>query len=551
MGKENFDAYSVGRFEASNFTRNALMGNREGNNIRSQQLGTPKDAFKQVETFTPKQLKAKEAITGLQHGQEYKNAKNAQDLQDSINFINLSNRKAFQEDMLMRMEPQIWAAIDRRLGEEGKKQVLAAAKAREASVEKTVIANQEQAVVVKQQVEAETAKVLAQAPEALLYGSLAVLAVWVIKHLPSRFFKVATTMTVISVILGGCMAVNAATNTPEVPNPNKPTSTEVANLPDETEEAQPTITATRPVATATARPTETAQVNQADQLLASYLAGEAVDTSVLSPAEFAEFSSDLAEKRNVERGVSVVVFDSGDGNPAYIDQNLDMRPYDGSPDQSEVIDMFLPVAGYDDEGNIQVEQNGELITIANSAGIDWDAVITDPNDPRINWPIGDAGEALRWQLTESPNLMIIRPAFLLSDNVHNFFVENHGFMDGMQILTVEETDSNGLPILIRVSISIPGSIYELMEQGKDVDYLQKRKNPDGDGDAFYAHLQENSLYYIGFYTDIQTVYTKYMSGGSINNYSGIVPVNETASVLTNKTINNEDLLIIPIAMFIK
>lgn len=549
MGKENFDAYSVGRFEASNFTRNALMGNREGNNIRSQQLGTPKDAFKQVETFTPKQLKAKEAITGLQHGQEYKNVKDAQELQDSINFINLSNRKAFQEDMLMRMEPQIWAAIDRRLGEEGKKQVLAAAKAREASVEKTVGADQEQAIVVKQ-VEAETAKILAQAPETLLYGgSLAVLAVWVINRLPSRFFKAATVMTIMSLILGGCMAVNAATNTPETPNPNNPTSTEVANLPDETEEAQPTITATRPAptATVTVTPTETAQPSPVDGLLASYLAGEVVDVSVLSEEELAEFSSELAEKMNAERGINPVIYNG----EAYISPgNYMMMNYDGHPDRNETITMYHAIEGFDEEGNLQINVNGEVITIENSANMDWRQRVTDPRDPNFNWPNTEK-YAKAGGLTEAQGRVAkgfeLFPAILLDKDPGIIYLEGFGERSTYRFLTVI-TDSSGKPILTREILVFGGPDMYLQEEGSASTYVSGIGIQEQYLD-FYKKLSENTVYYLGGLADQKFMYEAL--GFNLDGYSGIIDSSDTYPTIDGTATNNGDMLVLANSLLIK
>ena len=55
--------------------------------------------------------------------------------------------------------------------------------------------------------------------------------------------------------------------------------------------------------TATTTPTATQAVDAVEQLLASYLAGESIDVSSLSPAEFREFSTQLAEQRNAERGL--------------------------------------------------------------------------------------------------------------------------------------------------------------------------------------------------------------------------------------------------------
>jgi PBP1b-binding outer membrane lipoprotein LpoB len=67
-------------------------------------------------------------------------------------------------------------------------------------------------------------------------------------------------------------------------------------------------------ATATSEPTETPAVSQVERLLTAYLAGEEIDVSGLNPAEFREFSTALAERRNAERGINPIIYN----NEAYI-----------------------------------------------------------------------------------------------------------------------------------------------------------------------------------------------------------------------------------------
>ena len=138
------------------------------------------------------------------------------------------------------------------------------------------------------------------------------------------------------------------------------------------------------VPTATSAPTETPAVSQVESLLTTYMSGEDIDVSGLSPAEFREFSTQLAEKRNAERGANPVVYN----NEAHVSpDNFMMMNYDGHPDMNETIQMYLPVVGKDSAGNLQIlDQDGKTITIANSADVDWNMVVTDPHDPRIDWP---------------------------------------------------------------------------------------------------------------------------------------------------------------------
>lgn len=306
---------------------------------------------------------------------------------------------------------------------------------------------------------------------------------------------------------------------------------------------------TTPVPT-TATPEPSPTLSPVDALLEEYFAGEEIDVSGLNPEQFSAFSSRLAEHWNAERGFSVVVFDNGDENTAYMDQSLEMKPYNGQPAEDKIIKIFLPVAGINIDGNIQVEQNGEIITINNSAQVDWNSIINDPGDTRIEWPNGKAGRTLAWNLTESPNKIILKPAILLDKTVHAFLIENHGMNSGIRILTVEETDANGLPILLRVTLALNGPLFILMEEDSDFQQNQTEFVME-ENDPFYLNLTENNVYYIGFYNNLDDVYKEYMFGASVNNYQGIVSGNEALAILTNQQENKKDFLVAPISIFIK
>ncbi|AKM81681.1 MAG: hypothetical protein UT13_C0001G0722 [Candidatus Pacebacteria bacterium GW2011_GWF2_38_9] len=289
--------------------------------------------------------------------------------------------------------------------------------------------------------------------------------------------------------------------------------------------------------------------------LDTYLESGSIDTSEMSAAEFAEFSKALAEKRNEDRGISVVVFDNGDGNPAYIDNNLDMKPYDGNPDQSEVIEMFLPVAGKDSAGNLQVEQDGKIITISNSADVDWNMIVTDSNDPRIDWPTGDAKETLNWMINEYPTgPVVLKPMILLDKTPHSFFIEGFGMKGGFKVLSVEETDANGMPILFRVSLVEPVGPL-LLEEGTD---LKLRRNSASlemsNDDKFFSNLQTNSVYYIGLSTNADKTFKinfPRVDSAALDNYQGIIASGKAFPILTNQENDKENFTVFFTDLFLK
>jgi len=340
-----------------------------------------------------------------------------------------------------------------------------------------------------------------------------------LKGLEPIMKKKLITLTLLALILSACTSQNAAIEKAV------------------TQEAEPTDTAT-------SAPTATATVNPVDQLLERYLAGEAVDTGTLSPAEFTEFSRRLSEKRNSDRGLTVVIFDNGDGNPAYIDNNFDMRPYDGQPSQDKVIEMFMPVEGFDSQGNLQVRQNGQVITVAYSAGVDWKAIITDPNDPRIDWPTGEsiAAVLIKGNLTDPVGPMVLKPIIMLDDNTHEIFVEGYGMRDGLQILTAEETDVNDVPILLRRSVTTAGAIYYLEKEGTDL--YQKERGE--------ITIPENRTFYILFFTDSSYVYEHLITPNpSLDNYQGIVSTKKIYSIFSYQEKDQIKLIIIPVYIFLE
>jgi len=171
--------------------------------------------------------------------------------------------------------------------------------------------------------------------------------------------------------------------------------------------------------TATTAPTPTQEVDAVEQLLTAHLAGESIDVSSLSAVEFREFSTQLAEQRNSERGVNPIIYN----NEAYLSpDSYRLMDYDGHPDMNETIQMYLPVVGKDSAGNLQIRtQDGQTVTIANSADVDWNMVVTDPHDPRIEWPnlpddIEGGLNEITYRLSDHPgniNKTFIIPAILL------------------------------------------------------------------------------------------------------------------------------------------
>ena len=305
--------------------------------------------------------------------------------------------------------------------------------------------------------------------------------------------------------------------------------------------------------TATSEPTETPAVSQVEHMLTTYLAGEEIDVSVLSPEEFTEFSTELAERRNAERGINPIIYN----NEAYISpDNYIMMDYDGHSDLSETIQMYLPVVGKDGAGNLQIlNQDGHTITIAHSADVDWNMVVTDPHDTRIDWPnlpndIDGGLNEVTYRLSDHPrntNKTFLVPAILLDKTMGQFFMEGKGTIPNFRFLTVADTDANGEPISFRLSLVIPNSTKLAIE---DSDFYASTGGiMIFDHESFFVNLHENSVYYVGVTQDQEKIFSK--NHVSMAGYQGLITDSEIASILTHQTESWQDLMLLAPSLLIQ
>ena len=304
--------------------------------------------------------------------------------------------------------------------------------------------------------------------------------------------------------------------------------------------------------TATTAPTPTQEVDAVEQLLTAHLAGESIDVSSLSAVEFREFSTQLAEQRNSERGVNPIIYN----NEAYLSpDSYRLMDYDGHPDMNETIQMYLPVVGKDSAGNLQIRtQDGQTVTIANSADVDWNMVVTDPHDPRINWPttkVLDSGfvEA-QYRVYSLNNPTDLIPAILLDNSFGNIFLE--GEKQGLEVnyrFVIIETDAKNHPILAREILVIGNPTFNLYAEGTPLKEIGSPWN-EKEYSSFYQNLEINQVYYIGGPTDQDKAYQE-MKKCSPQNYSGIVVGNDVYAIFRNKLKNDNDMIVLAASVFLK
>ena len=299
----------------------------------------------------------------------------------------------------------------------------------------------------------------------------------------------------------------------------------------------------------TPAPTYTPAVLIVDQKVEAYLNGEIDDVGDLSSSELAEFSSKLVAKKNAERGIRPVIYN----NEAYVDPITGMmKNYDGHPDMYETIEMFVPIAGKDADGNLQFTVDGQIETIKGSAGVDWNMVVTDPHDTRIDWPTDNLNEeglsssqyAVKWG-------GVLIPVVLLNTNLGQLYLGGTNAQVEPTFNTVKiETDSVGNPIYARKIISF-GVSTGLNEEGSDI-YIeqpwQSWYKVQEEKPLFFRNLVEKQAYLMIYYFDQKEMYEGIQN--TLEGYKNVVDANDVGSVLINQIKDDQNMLIVGIRFLI-
>jgi len=196
--------------------------------------------------------------------------------------------------------------------------------------------------------------------------------------------------------------------------------------------------------------------------------------------------------------------------------------------------------------------NGQLVTVAGSANVDWNMVISDPNDTRIDWPKTkprDTGlpEA---QDNVSEFGIVLHPMVFLDKRVGELKLDG---LNGYASRTPSilpfykiETDAAGNPVLARMILTI-GMNYNLFEEGGTLDE-QSFNDQILENYYIYQALQENVVYYVGI-SPIQTEGYKKLSQ-SIDGYQGILAGDEIQEVIMGLVKNNNDMVLARVNLLI-
>lgn len=323
--------------------------------------------------------------------------------------------------------------------------------------------------------------------------------------------------------------------------------------------------------TMTLTPTELPiEAMNAEQLLEKYLALDGqLDTSVFTNEQRIGFSEALAEYKNKQRGANPAVYNG----EAYLDpDSYKMRKInDGRTKQEQTIQIFLPVS-HDTGGNLRVKLKEEWITIADSKATDWNIMVSDKDDPRINFPntklSPDGLPHIQTLLSRNDKeeykergQLAFVPIILFDKNFGGIFLEGKypQTYSSFRIATIE-TDNSGNPIVARLSIIIWEPRLYLFEEGTEIDlfsdslreginiYLENPANKEVI--EFWENLEENQTYYMGLYEN-QSFLFEHSIFASLNGWTGLAPLEQSGQILTHQIKNDKDLLLLKVGTFLK
>lgn len=538
MAKGEFlGAEKVGALEARWSTRNAFTGHKDNLDMRSQHIANPKEELK---AFTPQDLRNKEELVGLAHGPAFKRAKQAEENQRLIDWSRQSFQDAMRADLRMQAEPQIWAAYDKMIGKTGREQILKAIEAKVGQAE-AVQATALEKVQATAEIQAETAKLLTQVPaEVALVGAGAV-ALWLINRLPiNGMLKIAGIGVIFSIILSACSGA-APTPVGEVPNPSAPVATEVGGM--------PTQEAAAPANTVTAEPSPTATevVMTFDQKIDAFMNGSIEFPSDLSPEEYKAFIAGMNERR----GADSVWISGVDKNQNPVTSYYDvaknkMVELKGTYEQNkQIIDANVIgntfVELYQDAaGNLQYvnPDTGELVTVPNSAGVDWNMVVNNTNyqSGLIDFPTDGLPSPLGGTATglfdlvvggkhSNPDIFKRRANVLPVVLVDNTPVKLASVQGGLfpysclEMLFIR-TDESGKPTYAVKVLVGPQSRMSIGEEGKKMDMTIGNEFGPIPDTAVLEKLVGGSIYYVALTPDQEDIWQE-MNRSDIDKLEGV------------------------------
>ncbi|OQY88053.1 MAG: hypothetical protein B6D38_10840 [Anaerolineae bacterium UTCFX1] len=288
-----------------------------------------------------------------------------------------------------------------------------------------------------------------------------------------------------------------------------------------------------------------------EELLRALETGEVVDLADLNEANLIQLSEALTNQLNSARDKNPAVYN---GEAVIDPETGKLLNYDGSPDKSEVIEMYWSYAGRDEQGNVKMRNGEEVITIQNSAGIEnWEEIYTDPKDPRIKWPTNIANgqtvsPAQILMGSDRPNPVVLRMAVPIGETIGEVFVEGYGKASGIRLMILED-DGSGNIIFGRELVVVGSPVIRLYESGKNTESVTAGAVIDDYSD-FWKNLEQYATYYMAIPKDQNSVYNRGYNG-KLEKYTGLIHGQEAFDVVSGENSNDKDILLLAIGYLMK
>ncbi|MBE7536736.1 MAG: hypothetical protein HS124_13525 [Anaerolineales bacterium] len=288
-----------------------------------------------------------------------------------------------------------------------------------------------------------------------------------------------------------------------------------------------------------------------EELLRALETGEVVDLADLNEANLIQISEALTNQLNSARDKNPAVYN---GEAVIDPETGKLLNYDGSPDKSEVIEMYWSYAGRDEQGNVKMRNGEEVITIQNSAGIEnWEEIYTDPNDPRIEWPTNiiagkNISPAQILMGPDRPNPVVLRMAVPIGETIGEVYVEGYGKASGLRVMILED-DGAGNIIFGKEMVVVGSPVILLFEGGKNTESATAGA-VIADYSGFWKNLEQYVAHYMAIPTNQTSVFERGYKG-SPDNYTGLIHGQEAFDVVSGEDSNDKDILLLAIAYLMK
>lgn len=314
-----------------------------------------------------------------------------------------------------------------------------------------------------------------------------------------------------------------------------------------------------------------AQAQAMQALVRDYMSGKLKDLGGLNAEQLRTFRAAYVEAKNEARTPELVTYTYINGEEFFINPQTfkgEKLPANPSADfiKENTITTYYEV-DEDANGNLMVKDlEGNWHTIAGSAGIKWNKIITDytdPDMPKVNTKTlrEEAGEETFNQyppdlkkfgdLTYPEQILtskeidhrhsIFMPVIMLKPNIGEVILKaGNAFRKEptLQFLAIEY-DDNGNALAGR-KITVIG-LHKLYKEDDSMD-IGSGGGIKEYSDLFKA-LQENAVYYIGFPINQQASYEQNIFA-SIDNMTGVVPTKQNTNVISGKSNSDKQLLLI-------